>query len=248
MKLISNFKNFSESVKTQFWTDGPISFEIITQKIIIKYFIAPRIDTEKDKDNIVGSATIPAQSIEYRVENSLVEENSKIFVSFTSDTGGRTWHISEKAPGHGFTIRLSDVTPEELDLDYWIVLVSEVANDSGSSTNEPAPFCSDGNLDPGEECDDGNLVDGDGCDMTCMIESGTGEPGDQGEEPGDQEEETASGSEEGPIEPPVEEPPAEEGEPTEELTEELPTEVPAGTEEGEPVAGEQPTEEPLLTQ
>src|SRR4030042_2293463 len=52
-----------------------------------------RISVEKDKDATVGTATIPAQQIEYRVNNTLVEANSKIFVSFTTDAGGRTWHI-----------------------------------------------------------------------------------------------------------------------------------------------------------
>src|SRR4030042_6439552 len=79
-----------------------------------------RISVEKDKDATVGTAIIPAQQIEFRVNNSLVEANSKIFITFTADTGGRTWHISEKVAGNGFTIRLSDVTPEELSFDYWI--------------------------------------------------------------------------------------------------------------------------------
>ena len=88
-----------------------------------------RITVAKDKDNVVGSATFPAQEIEHRVENNLVEENSKIFITFTSDTGGRTWHVSEKMPEVGFTLRLSSVTPEELEFDYWIVLVAEEDED-----------------------------------------------------------------------------------------------------------------------
>jgi len=215
--------------------DGVIkATKIIVNEINTKIV---RIDVEENKDNVVGSATIPAQSIEYRVENSLIEENSKIFISFNSDAGGRTWHISEKAAGHGFTIRLSDVTPEELEFDYWIVLIGGGTADS-SEDNDPAPYCSDGNLDPGEECDDGNLVDGDGCDMTCITESIVDEPIND---------EPASGSEE----PLTEEPPAEEPQPepipdtpqlpqTEDVVEEpLP---------GEQAAEEQPIDESLLVE
>ena len=136
-----------------------------------------RIAVEKDKDAAVGAAVIPAQSIEFRVENTLVEANSKIFITFTSDTGGRTWHISEKAAGHGFTIRLSDVTPEPLDFDYWIILVqdqdrgaTQIESPSANTQNNAENYCGDGILYAGEECDDGNLVDGDGCSATCEIE------------------------------------------------------------------------------
>lgn len=90
--------------------------------------------------------------------------------SNTSDTGGKTWHISEKVEGNGFTIRLSSVTPEELEFDYWILLVEQGNDQTPMINDQPDPYCGDGELYAGEECDDGNLVDGDGCDATCMIE------------------------------------------------------------------------------
>jgi len=136
-----------------------------------------RISVEQGKDATVGSATIPAQQIEFRVNNTLVEANSKIFVSFTTDTGGRTWYISEKVAGVGFTIHLSDVTPEPLDFDYWIILVqdqdrgaTQIESPSANTQNNAENYCGDGILYAGEECDDGNLVDGDGCSATCEIE------------------------------------------------------------------------------
>jgi len=141
-----------------------------------------RISVEQGKDATVGSATIPAQQIEFRVNNTLVEQDSKIFVSFTTDTGGRTWHISEKVPGVGFTIKLSDVTPEELSFDYWILQV-EGSNEQGVGSDEQpttpptdSGYCGDNTVQPGEECDDGNLIDGDGCDATCITEIVSEEP------------------------------------------------------------------------
>jgi len=84
-----------------------------------------RIALRKGEDNVVGSGIIPAHATNYRVNNSLIEANSKIFVSFTSDMGNKTWNISEKVPGSGFTIKLSDVASEPLSFDYWIILVKE---------------------------------------------------------------------------------------------------------------------------
>jgi hypothetical protein len=93
---------------------------ITAMKLVVNELVTGvlRIVVAKGQDNVIGSATFPVGAIEYRVKNSLIEENSRIFVSFTSDTGG-------KASGHGFTIRLSDIAVEPLDFDYWIVLVSE---------------------------------------------------------------------------------------------------------------------------
>lgn len=101
------------------------AFKLFANEVVARIV---RIVTRKGEDNIVSSDVFPAGAIEYRVENSLVEDDSRIFVSFNSNTGGKTWHISEKAPGHGFTIRLSDVAVEPLDFDYWIVLVDGDGN------------------------------------------------------------------------------------------------------------------------
>jgi len=91
-----------------------------------------RIALIKDKDNVVGSGIIPAHATDYRVNNSLIEANSKIFVSFTSNMGNKTWSISEKVPGSGFTIKLSDIAPEPLSFDYWIILVKEEGDDNNN--------------------------------------------------------------------------------------------------------------------
>jgi hypothetical protein len=82
-----------------------------------------RITTKAGQDNSIGSGEIPANTIEYMVNNSLVEATSKIFITFNSDTGRKTSYISEKIPGKGFVIRLSSVVSEPLKFDYWIILV-----------------------------------------------------------------------------------------------------------------------------
>ena len=128
--LINGLKELGVSIK-----DGVIeAVKLVVDEVKTKILRANTISitVEPDQDNVVGSAIIPRDSMEYQVENSLVEENSKIFISFTSNTAGRTWYVSEKTPGVGFTIRLSEVTTKPLDFDYWIVLVEgvETTNDT----------------------------------------------------------------------------------------------------------------------
>jgi cysteine-rich repeat protein len=147
--------------------DGVIrAAKIVVEEVKTKIL---RIAIEEGKDNVIGSGMFPPLSSEILIRNSLVEANSKIFISFASDTGGRTWYISEKISGYGFKISLSYPAPKELYFDYWIVLVEEEENMSGLPA-EPAPYCGDGKVYIGEECDDGNKIDGDGCDSTCIIE------------------------------------------------------------------------------
>ena len=133
--LVNGLKDLGITIKDGIITAVKLVVDEVKTKILRANTIS--ITIEPDQDNVVGTATFPAQSIEYRVENSLVEENSKIFISFTSDTGGKTWHISEKVPEQGFTIRLSAVTPESLDFDYWIVLVE--GNETDIIVPEPEP-------------------------------------------------------------------------------------------------------------
>ena len=156
--------------------DGVVNaFKLVVDEVVTSVL---RIVVGKDKDNVIGSATIPANTIEYKVSNKLVESNSKVLVSFTSSTGGRTWYISEKISGEGFIIKMSDVMSEPMSFDYWIVLVE------GSTSNlepptpnleppaSPAePYCGDGIVNAAETCDDGNLIGGDGCSATCETES-----------------------------------------------------------------------------
>ena len=233
--LVSGLKDLGVNI-----ADGVINAtKLVVDEVRTRFL---RVAVKKDQDNAVGYDTFPAQQIEYRVLNSLIEQNSQVFITFRSDLGGRSWHVSEIAPGHGFTIRLSDVAVEPLDFSYWVVFVDELDGTQTTTTNnDPAPYCSDGNLDPGEECDDGNLVDGDGCDMTCMNETISDEP--------DITDVIDTTTPMLPViedvvpEAPVEEPVAEEPEPeSQPAVEESPQ--PSSEEQ----AGTEPQSEPLLTQ
>jgi len=202
--------------------DGVINaFKLVVDEVVTSVL---RIVVGKDKDNVIGSATIPTNTIEYKVSNKLVESNSKVLVSFTSSTGGRTWYISEKIPGEGFIIKMSDVMSEPMSFDYWIVLVEgneTVPTAVGTPTEVGEPYCGDGIVNATETCDDGNSVSGDGCSAGCIIETPQTEP--------------------------VPEPTPEPGPTEEPAVEPLPAEAPSGAEEGvaEPVT--EPVTEPEVS-
>jgi len=134
--LVNGLAELGVSIKDGVITAVKLVVEEVKTKVLRANVIS--IQVEEGKDNVVGTATIPRDSMEYRVENSLVQANSKIFVSFTSNTAGRTWYVSEKTPGVGFTIKLSDVTTQPLDFDYWIVLVEGNMSPDGDEISSPA--------------------------------------------------------------------------------------------------------------
>jgi hypothetical protein len=55
-----------------------------------------------------------------RISNQAIKEESLIFVSFLDDPGDGWW-ISEKVPGHSFTISMGDPAPQDLRFDYWVL-------------------------------------------------------------------------------------------------------------------------------
>jgi hypothetical protein len=128
-ELINGLAGLGISIKDGIITAVKLVAEEVKTKILRANVIS--ITVEEGKDNVVGTATIPPDSMEYQVKNSLVQENSKIFISFTSNTGNRTWYISEKKPDEGFVIKLNEVAIESMSFDYWILLVEQ------NDTNTP---------------------------------------------------------------------------------------------------------------
>jgi cysteine-rich repeat protein len=204
--------------------DGVIkATKLVVNEVKTKLF---RVAVEENKDNVVGTATIPAQQIEVRVNNSLVEDNSQIFITFRNDLGTKSWHLSEIVSGVGFTIRLSDVTPEPLTFNYWIVLIDGEGASQTSLAPQTEPYCGDVIINAAETCDDGNSVSGDGCSAGCIVETPQEEPTT---EPIPTSEEVGTPTESVGAEP---------------VTEPLPAVAPAGAEEGvvptEPIISEPP--------
>jgi len=86
---------------------------------------------------IVGSGKITEQFQEGIVYEPKLTEYSRIFITFRTDLGARSWHIGEihvisgETPENNyFVIKLSSVADQDLLFDYWVI-------ESASINNEP---------------------------------------------------------------------------------------------------------------
>ena len=70
-------------------------------------------------DAAAGSATIRAGEVSVLVRNILVAENSKVFVTFNSNTGNG-WYVSNKTEG-GFSVSLNAPLQTDASFDYFVV-------------------------------------------------------------------------------------------------------------------------------
>ncbi|TRZ79337.1 hypothetical protein D4R86_06055, partial [bacterium] len=97
--------------------------------------------SEKEGENpTIGQGKIGEQEQEIKIYNTNIKNSSKIFVSFNSDLGGRSWYISEKhaIPGDDpannyFIVRLNSSINHDAEFDYWIVQTA-VSGQRGDSS------------------------------------------------------------------------------------------------------------------
>ncbi len=79
------------------------------------------VDPDSNGNSSVGSATIPAGTTTVEVQNVLVAENSKVFITFNSATGSG-WYLANKQDG-GFTVALDAPLQSDASFDYMVVKV-----------------------------------------------------------------------------------------------------------------------------
>jgi hypothetical protein len=123
-----------ESIKTALATlSGQVKAagEWIFDKITTRHLA---IDTseKENEDPTIGEGKISEMEQEVKIYNRNLKKSSKIFVSFNSNLGGRSWYVAEKhaIPGDDpannyFIIRLSSAINHDVDFDYWIVQVAK---------------------------------------------------------------------------------------------------------------------------
>jgi hypothetical protein len=70
----------------------------------------------------VGEGVIEAASKSVTIYNVNTAENSKIFVTATTSTGGSSLIVTNKSQGE-FTVEIEEVTADDVKFDYWIVAV-----------------------------------------------------------------------------------------------------------------------------
>jgi hypothetical protein len=114
-------------------TDISKKIDVLYKVLIVDEGIAP-LEEEIKEDKIyskqkVESLVLKRGSDSIRIFNSSIKEGSLIFISFV-DEPGSAWWISEKVPGHSFTISLKEKSENDLRFNYWIL------NESGSGIIE----------------------------------------------------------------------------------------------------------------
>jgi hypothetical protein len=75
----------------------------------------------KAASQTTGSAILPQGSNEIVIETTSPQENSKIFVTPTSSTGGNTLYIKGKINGVSFTVAIDAYASNDINFDWWIL-------------------------------------------------------------------------------------------------------------------------------
>ncbi|KKS28249.1 MAG: hypothetical protein UU90_C0032G0005, partial [candidate division WWE3 bacterium GW2011_GWD2_42_11] len=71
----------------------------------------------------IGSGTILIGQTQIKVDNTLVAEGSKIFITATSSTGGQSVIVKQKIAGESFTVAVDNPASNDITFDWWIVTV-----------------------------------------------------------------------------------------------------------------------------
>jgi len=73
------------------------------------------------ENEIMGSGKI-VKGLRYsQVDNNKITEDSKIFISFTSNLGGNNWWVCEKEEGEYFRLCIGSPAEKLITFDYWII-------------------------------------------------------------------------------------------------------------------------------
>jgi hypothetical protein len=105
---------------------GHLVVEKLTAAIVtVKELV---IDTAAANPTI-GEAVFPARFDTFKVENTSVHPNSKIFITFRGDLRGRTFYIAGQGEGW-FEVKLSIDSIEDLPFDYWIVQTTTASQEA----------------------------------------------------------------------------------------------------------------------
>ncbi|MFC1595051.1 tail fiber domain-containing protein, partial [Patescibacteria group bacterium] len=100
------------------------------------------------EENIVGTGRILRGDKDTIIYSNKINENSKVFVSFTSDLRRRSWHIADKVHSSGFItpdggtadgffrVQLSSSLPDDVEFDWWILNSEGIQEDTNTKIQE----------------------------------------------------------------------------------------------------------------
>jgi len=96
--------------------------KVVSDVIVAGEFIVAKDETETDKNT--GSVTIYTGQTEIFVENTKINNNSRVIVTPIGETPV-SWIVSEKREGQGFIIKLERSAEADVVFDYWVVQTEE---------------------------------------------------------------------------------------------------------------------------
>ncbi|MDO8498935.1 MAG: hypothetical protein Q7S44_04065, partial [bacterium] len=95
-------------------TKGKVTAQTVTTKKL-------EIDNSDILSASLGSAKISAYNLAVTISTTAITQNSKIFLTPTSPTGGQSLIVSKKNPGAGFVVSLDKAYSKDITFDWFIV-------------------------------------------------------------------------------------------------------------------------------
>ncbi len=113
---------------------------IVAETIDVNRIAAKRfsiLNVADASENTIGNGRILRGDTSTTIYSKYITAQSKIFITFTNNLGGRSWYIAEKqgptetgATEGMFRIAISSASPDDLNFDWWVVGVD---GETGSS-------------------------------------------------------------------------------------------------------------------
>jgi hypothetical protein len=100
--------------------------KLIAQEIVAKTVVTDKLTISTPvvagaSAASIGSATIPAGSIDIPINTTAIKAGSKVFLTTTTPTGGQMPFISYQEESLGFIVALERIYSEDIRVNWWII-------------------------------------------------------------------------------------------------------------------------------
>jgi hypothetical protein len=79
--------------------------------------------TQTNSNATAGTATLPAGETVVTIENTLVKDNTLIYLTPLSNTNNQVLYVSSKTSDTGFTVAINQTAPTDIEFTYWLIQV-----------------------------------------------------------------------------------------------------------------------------
>ncbi|HDQ88593.1 MAG TPA: hypothetical protein ENN92_00370 [candidate division WWE3 bacterium] len=101
-----------------------VAGNLVAEKVSAKQFSVlgtTSMEREDNSANSIGEGVIMAGQNSVVIRTSAIKANSKVFVTATTNAGGRSLYVGSKVNGESFTVNLNSVATTDIGFDWWIV-------------------------------------------------------------------------------------------------------------------------------